>query len=556
MSDEFYNNNENGSGSGDQSNRSQGTGGEFNGYNNDIDSQGGSNYSSYNSSESQGSSSYSNYSGSLENNNSGSADNGANCTYHYSYKDDTQAKETARWEPDSSKYNSEPEAPKAETKKKKKSHWWIPLVAVGGALLVGIIVACVFGISLITKVFSNSTASGQISGGGITQEIIAGEDQEEESTAGSLIINEAQDVTQSSSTGSVVLTDVSDVVDQVMPAVVSITSRTLVSNGSYGGFFNYYFGNQGGNSNQTQEVESGVGSGTIVAANDEELLILTSYHVVEGCSSLYVTFCDGSAVDGYIKDASENDDIAIVALRRSDISDSTWNEIAIAKMSDVQPAVGDGVVVIGNALGYGQSVVTGIVSALDRQITVENNTITVIQTDAAINSGNSGGCLLNSNGEIVGISEAKINSSSVEGMCYAISINYYYDTIMSMLEEAPAAQEEESSEDSQNQTSGTQTAYLGIRGYDIGSQLAQSYGIPEGVYVVSTVTGGGAAAADIEEGDVIISIDGSSISSMTELQNALTAYEPGDTVVLGIMRYTNNGYEEIQVNVTLTNAIG
>lgn len=209
------------------------------------------------------------------------------------------------------------------------------------------------------------------------------------------------------------LNDVSDVVDAVMPSVVAITSVA-------------------------EEVESGVGSGTIVAANSSELLILTSYHVVEGCSSLYVTFCDDASADGYIKDCSPEDDIAVVTVPLDDIEEETLGSIAIARLSNEENEIGEGVIVIGDALGCGQSVVTGIVSALDRQITVGDRTITVIQTDAAINAGNSGGCTLNSKGEVIGISEAKIASDGVEGMCYAISVRAYYDMIMNMLNEGSA----------------------------------------------------------------------------------------------------------------------
>ena len=494
------------------------------------------------------------------------------CTYHYSYKDENESSDTARWEPDAEKFNTAQEPPKTEAKK-KKSKWWIPVVAAGGALLIGLIVAGVCIFNLVAKNIT-SAISGQINISGdlgqqiddstenFIESITGGDDSdtedEEESTE--VVINETEASQNTpSDTASIYLTDVSDVVQQVMPCVVSITSRTLVNSGSYGGFFNYYYGNQ--SSNSTQEVESGVGSGTIVSQNSKELLILTSYHVVEDCSSLYVTFCDNNSVDGYIKAVSEDDDIAIVAIRLADIPEETVDEIAMATLTDEQPIVGDGAIVIGNALGYGQSVVTGIISAIDREITVEGKTITVLQTDAAINSGNSGGCLLNSSGEIVGISEAKINSSTVEGMCYAISIHHYYDTIMEMLEQEPseeadqsASQDSEDSTDSAN-TSG-QSAYLGIRGYDIGSQLAASYNIPEGVYVVGVVSGGGAEAAGIEEGDVIIEIDGKTITSMTELQSELTNYEPGDEVTLGVLRYTNNSYKEIEVKVSLTGSVG
>ena len=468
--------------------------------------------------------------------------------YRYTYRND----DSARWQSDTAKYNSAPESA-PQPPKKKRHLWWIPVSAALVVVLAGIVVGSVIGIKALSS--SASQVISNISNG---QAVQISSDDEEETTSG-LIINQTENVKQdtSASTSGIVLTDVSDVVSNVMPSVVSITSRSIVTSGGYN--WGFWFGNQNSGQQTQEEVESGVGSGTIVGQNDEELLILTSYHVVEDCSSLYVTFCDDSAVDGYVKDASEEDDIAIVALRLSDISSDTLGKISIAALSNEDIEIGDGVIVIGNALGYGQSVVTGIVSATNRQITVENRSINVIQTDAAINSGNSGGCMLNSNGEIIGISEAKISSSTVEGMCYAISIQHYYDTIMSMLSEAPAEQETESSADNgsnNNNNSSSQGAYLGIYGYDITSDLAASYGLDEGVYVLSTVSGSGAEAAGLSQGDIIVGFEGKTISSMSELQSALANYNAGDKITLTVLKYTSNGYTETNVEVTLTASIG
>lgn len=446
---------------------------------------------------------------------------------------------TSKWEPDGEKYNTE----RAATKK-KKSKWWIPVVIVTAALVAVLVVGGIFAVNTLINHKGESIRSGLIDS---EEETVSADDDDDDS---GLITGSNSGSTKISS--GVTLTDVSDIVSEAMPSVVSITSRTLVNNGSYGNFWGFYYGNSG--SNSSSEVESGVGSGTIVGKNEKELLILTSYHVVEDSSSLYVTFHDDSAVDGYIKAVSEQDDIAIVAIKLEDISDDTLDSIVIATLSKEQPNVGEGAIVIGDALGYGQSVVTGIISALDREITVEGKTITVIQTDAAINSGNSGGCLLNSKGEIVGISEAKINSSSVEGMCYAISVNHYYDTIMDMLNQSPSDENSSSNQDSSNDS--TQSGYLGIYGYDVDSRVAASYNVPEGVYVVNTIAGGGAAAANLQEGDIIIAIDGEDVASMSQLQTKLTQYKAGDTVTLTIMRYENSQYTQISVDVTLTEAIG
>lgn len=245
----------------------------------------------------------------------------------------------------------------------------------------------------------------------------------------------SQPVSASVSDSAILLTDVSDIVKAAMPSVVSITSRALVSNYGMDDILRYIMGGRRGSlpEEKTEEVESGIGSGTIVGYNDEELLILTSYHVVEDCSSLYVTFNDDASVDGYIKSKAEDKDIAIVAVPLDDISEETRQNIAVAKLCEDDVEVGDGIVIIGNALGYGQSAITGIISATGREITTDNKTMSLLQTDAAINSGNSGGCMLNAQGEIVGISEAKITDASVEGMCYAIPIKENLDLIRELM---------------------------------------------------------------------------------------------------------------------------
>lgn len=239
-------------------------------------------------------------------------------------------------------------------------------------------------------------------------------------------------------TSGIMLTDVSSMVEQAMPSVVSITSRSIVTNYGYQDIWDYIMNQGRGQSQRSQgqqeEVDSGIGSGTIVGMNDNELLILTSYHVVDGCSSLYVTFTDDTSVDGYIKSAAEDLDIAVVAVPLDDIPDETKQVISVAKLCTDGVKVGEGIVVIGNALGYGQSVITGVVSATNRELEgIGGEPLRLIQTDAAINAGNSGGCMLNAKGEIVGISEAKISDASVEGMCYAIPILENLDVIEELL---------------------------------------------------------------------------------------------------------------------------
>lgn len=448
-------------------------------------------------------------------------------TYDYSYSDHRSEQKAPKWQPDPVKYNTckdqEPKAPK------KKKRWLIPLIIVLAVMVICVAGAAIYGVNYL------KTYMAQL------------ETEQDATDSSDTEINIVD--SSSSSTSGIMLTDVSSVVEAAMPSVVSITSRSLVSNS--GSLWGYYFGNSSGS---TQEVDSGIGSGTIVGKNDTELLILTSYHVVEDASSLYVTFCDDEAVDGYVKSSSEDYDIAVVAVPLEDISESTLSSISIATLCTEEASVGEGVIVIGDALGYGQSVTTGIVSAVNRQITVENRTISVIQTDAAINSGNSGGCVLNSSGQIIGISEAKINSDAVEGMCYAISISEYADLIQELLTTTTSSSATEETTSSGTTSSG-QTAYLGIRGVDINSSTASTYNMVEGVYVASVTSGGGAEAAGVQEGDIIVALDGTETLTMSTLQTTLSTYSAGDTVTLTVMRSSGNGYSEVDLEVTLTSQI-
>ena len=449
------------------------------------------------------------------------------------YKDPAGSHEEPRWEPNPGKYNTYNDySGSGKPPKKKKKKWWIiPLVVILVLMVAFICVGVWYGFKYVDQY----------------AESVETEEDTEDTTDDSTQISIADSSAASSS--GIVLTDVTSVVEEVMPAVVSITSRSLVSNSN--NYWGYYFGDS---SSSSEEVESGIGSGTIVGQNDTELLILTSYHVVEDSSSLYVTFCDDSAVDGYIKSSSEDYDIAVVAVPLEDISESTLSSITIATLCTEQATVGEGVIVIGDALGYGQSVTTGIVSAVDREITVEERTITVIQTDAAINSGNSGGCVLNSAGQIIGISEAKISSDNVEGMCYAISISVYADLIQELLTtttDTGSGTDETTS--SQNIVSSSQTAYLGIKGTDVDSETASAYNMVEGIYVASVVSGGGAEAAGMIAGDIIVGFEGDAITTMSELQSLLANQSVGDTVTITVMRSNGStGYTEIDLEVTLT----
>lgn len=451
--------------------------------------------------------------------------------------------EYQKWQPDSAKYNTYQEPQVVTGNDKKKRKWWIPVIAVLGVMVILIAAGAVIGY----RALGNWLRQREASGSNVT--IVENVEPETVPTVTSSAPIESS---AGNSTGSFYLTDVSDIVDEVMPAVVSITSRTLVNSG---GYWNYFFGGNYG-SGSTEEVPSGIGSGTIIGQNDTELLILTSYHVVEGSSSLYVTFADDASIDGYIKSSSEENDIAIVAVPLADLSDETVKSIKIASLCTDEPSVGDGAIVIGNALGYGQSVTTGIVSAKERTITVEGKTLSVLQTNAAINSGNSGGCMLNAAGQIIGISEAKVSfnasQAGVEGMCYAIPIYSNLDLIKELMNTESEVPQKDNDEEDETVTQG---AFLGIYGRDIDSELAKSYNLVEGVYIIGVTSGGGAQKAGLQEGDIIVAVDGSSITTMSQLQSLLMDKEPGDVISVTVMRENNGQYKETTVDVTLTGSL-
>ena len=491
--------------------------------------------------------------------------------------------ETPRWEPKSSE-NSKNK--KEQNERKSKGHGLGWLLALLILVFIAIVAVAIVTIGNIRKMIDNMQESEWVS--------YSLSDSGSKSTS---VVNMAQtdnlDDTSSSLNGYVI-TDVSGVVEEVMPSVVSVTSRTLVNyyynygrNGS-GSIWDYFFGggmggfqrnsfdlngqaladsegypveadgiafgdSYGDYETESEEVESGLGSGTIIGQNSSELLILTSYHVVEDCSSLYVTFMNDESVDGYIKAADEDKDIAVVAVPLKDIDTDTLNYIKIATMCTTEAKVGEGVIVIGNALGYGMSVTTGIVSATQRTIVVDDKTITVIQTDAAINNGNSGGCMLNSNGEIIGISEAKISTSAVEGMCYAIPIAQNLESIKELLN--AGSSEDEAAESEENTIPAT-GAGLGIRGRDITSEVSDTYEMPQGVYISSVVDGSGAQTAGLMAGDIIVGIDDVVIATMDDINEELQKHYSGDGVSVIIYRMSQDGYISITVDVTLSDKLG
>ncbi len=328
--------------------------------------------------------------------------------------------------------------------------------------------------------------------------------------------------------------DVSDVVNDFMPAVVALTSMSTYSQSGYYPFME----------NSSEEVATSAGSGVIIAQNDTELLILTSYQVVEDSSSVVVKFCNDTEITGSLKSAESSEDLAIVSVPLSSIDSDTLSAIKVATISSTEPEVGDGVIAIGNALNYGQSVTYGIVSATDKQLTLSGTTYTLLQTDAAINSGNSGGALINTSGELVGINEAKLTSTSIEGMCFAIPITDKTEIIQNLINtEAREIVAEE------------KRGYLGIYGQDVSTSMASTVGISSGIYIKSTIEGGAAESAGLTKSDVITSIDGNRISSMSDLQETLAYYEAGETVTVKYYSVEGNEYVEKSVDVTLGYAI-
>lgn len=329
----------------------------------------------------------------------------------------------------------------------------------------------------------------------------------------------------------VYITDVSEVVENVMPAIVAITNKTLISNGWFG---------PGYGQNQYTE---GAGSGIIVGKSDTELLIVTNYHVVEDASELTVQFINDVSVDASVKGVSERKDIAVISIKLSDINTDTLNSIKIATMGNSDDLkVGNGVIAIGNALGYGQSVTTGIVSALDRKVTIDEYTNEMIQIDAAINGGNSGGALLNSKGEVVGINSAKYSSNgsngeaSIEGMGFAIPISDVNELITDLI----------------NGEEISEGATLGIEGYMTNEGYGISYNVPTGFYIAGITEGSGAEAAGLEIGNIITEIEGEKVEALSDIQNVLYDKKAGDEVTLKVKYVSGREYKEKEVKVTLS----
>ena len=386
-----------------------------------------------------------------------------------------------------------------EQKKEKKSKKVKPVKWIAGALVVGMLAGAAF------------------EGGQYAMQQQNKKQQEKNA--------EKQAELSALTTSSVSGQDVSSVVSNVMPSIVAIDT-TLTSTVEYWG--------------QSYEQESsGSGSGIIIGENENELLLVTNNHVVEGDNAtVKVTFSDESTAEATIKGADSNADLAVLAIKKKDLTDETKKNIKIATLGDsTKTKVGDMSIAIGNALGYGQSVTVGYISAKDRKVSMEDSTMTLLQTDAAINPGNSGGALINASGEVIGINSVKYASDDVEGMGYAIPISDAVPIINELM--------------NREQLSVAQQGYLGIKGSDITEQLSETYNMPEGIYVTEVTKGSPAEKGKIIAGDIITAINGRDVKTLEELQEVLTYTKAGTKVTITVRELKDGEYAEEERTVTL-----
>ena len=417
---------------------------------------------------------------------------------------------------------------KAKQKKAGKSSFGKNLLkCVAYALVFGLVAGSAF--SGVTYVSNKFTGSSKSSMRAIEKEADASDAEEKEETSKESTIS-------STATGYAAdLTDVSSIVEEVMPCIVAITNTAVYT-------YQNFWGQSG------SYTADSCGSGFIIDEDDEYLYIATNNHVVANADSLSVQFCDEATVDAETLGTYATKDLAVVRVKLSDIESDTLSAIKVATIGDSSVIkVGEPAIAIGNALGYGQSVTTGIVSALGRSITTQDSTTgetttnsNLIQTDAAINPGNSGGALLNENGEVIGINSAKYSSTDVEGIGYAIPMEDALPILQEIIETGSYVD--------------MQKAYLGIAGADVTSDIASAYNMPTGVYISSVYENSGAANAGLKKGDIITAIEDTEVSSMDELKAALANYSAGDTITISVYRSQGNEYKGYYVSVTLTSA--
>ena len=352
----------------------------------------------------------------------------------------------------------------------------------------------------------------------------------EDTTTGDGQVAAASEIAQQQS-ASAVVTDVTQVVEAVMPACVSITNNFTQTVQDFWG--------------QTySQDETASGSGIIIGENEQELLIVTNNHVVDSTEQLYVQFIDGETVEAQVKGTDASADLAVVAVKLDTIANSTKQEICIARMGDSDSLkIGEPAIAIGNALGYGQSVTTGVISALNRKIDSSNSEegTSLIQTDAAINPGNSGGALLNMRGEVIGINSNKIGGSSIEGMGYAIPISTARPIIEDLMERQTRTKYSEE-----------ERGYLGISCINVTSDLSENFSMPQGIFVAQVYSGTGAEAAGLVRGNIVVAFDGVTVQNQEELTKQMQYYKAGESVEITIMVNSANGYQQKNVAVTLS----
>ena len=392
--------------------------------------------------------------------------------------------------------------------------------------------------NLYAKVICCAILFGAISGGMVLGSFMIGKNAVKTTASSTTLETNAAKLSTSSgskngsSSSSGDTYTVAQIAEQCKSSVVAITNQSVQE-------VQTMFGTM-------QQQSTGSGSGVIIGKNDTELLIATNNHVVSGAESLTVCFNDDkdAVFDAKIKGTDADNDLAVIAIKLSDISEDVLNSISVATLGDsTQMEVGDQVVAIGNALGFGQSVTSGVISALDREVTIDDTTATLMQTDAAINPGNSGGALFNMKGEVIGINSAKYASDQVEGMGFAIPMAKAQGIIENLMNQ----------ETRDKLTS--DYGFLNITGQYVSSDVAEMYGIPEGVYVSGTTDGGAAANAGIQKGDIITKLGNTTITSISQLKEELQYYKAGETVEITLQRNTDNkGYQEQTVKVTLDNA--
>ena len=469
--------------------------------------------------------------------------------YHNYYNDRYRGDDSKR------KYGYQPGAQQTPAPKKGDSAGkWIAV----GALVVIFVCVCI-GIGLI-GVYSIKTANQQDSASVGVLEVApdAGDDAEIQRNDGNSAATDSSESTEAGLSGdssltegtttedgqvaaapeiaqqqsaSAVVTDVTQVVEAVMPACVSITNNfTQTVQDFWGQIYS--------------QDETASGSGIIIGENEQELLIVTNNHVVDSTEQLYVQFIDGETVEAQVKGTDASADLAVIAVKLDTIADSTKQEICIAKMGDSDSLkIGEPAIAIGNALGYGQSVTTGVISALNRKIESSNSEegTSLIQTDAAINPGNSGGALLNMRGEVIGINSNKIGGSSIEGMGYAIPISTARPIIEDLMERQTRTKYSEE-----------ERGYLGISCINVTSDLSENFSMPQGIFVAQVYPGTGAEAAGLVRGNIVVAFDGVTVQSQEELTKQMQYYKAGESVEITIMVNSASGYQQKNVTVTLS----